>query len=385
MELAWWQIGLGVIVGLIILTILVVLHELGHAIMARRNGVEVEEFGIGFPPRAIKLGTVKGTVVSLNWLAIGGFCKMKGESDSDTGKGTYGAASLLAKTKILLAGVGANFLVAVIIFTILAWCGLPKFIPDQFTTSFDKHGQSGVVKVESVKADSPAQKAGLKKGDQIVSLAGQTVDMPAGLSALTIQHAGKNVAVQLIRDQKPLSVEVSLLGKDQASPKLGVETSQQSPSTIRSTWSAPIIGLGTALQFFWLTVVGIVGLLANLVVGIVSVVVGTPAGVQGLAQLGDSVAGPVGILGQIFPTAMSEGIVMLMAITAIISVSLAVMNLLPIPGLDGGRWYLTLWYHCRHKKLTREREEQIVGRGMVFLFGLIIVITIFDIIRQFHL
>ena len=106
MDLTWWQILLGAVIGLLILTILVVLHELGHAIVAKRNGVEVEEFGIGFPPRAKVLGKVKGTLVTLNWLPLGGFCKMKGESDDANGKGTYGASSLAAKAKILLAGVG---------------------------------------------------------------------------------------------------------------------------------------------------------------------------------------------------------------------------------------------------------------------------------------
>ena len=92
MDLSWWQILIGAIVGLLILTILVVVHELGHAITAKRNGVEVEEFGIGFPPRALTLGKVKGTLVTLNWLPLGGFCKMKGESDDAKGKGTYGEA-----------------------------------------------------------------------------------------------------------------------------------------------------------------------------------------------------------------------------------------------------------------------------------------------------
>ena len=85
MDLTWWQILLGAIVGLLILTILVVLHELGHAIVAKRNGVIVEEFGVGFPPRAKVLGKVKGTLVTLNWLPIGGFCQMKDESDAGFG------------------------------------------------------------------------------------------------------------------------------------------------------------------------------------------------------------------------------------------------------------------------------------------------------------
>ena len=122
----WYMIVLGVIVGLILLMILVVIHELGHAIVAKRNGVEVEEFGVGFPPRAKILGKYKGTLITLNWLLpLGGFCKLKGESDDAKGKGTYGAASFWAKTKILFAGVFMNLIAAMVIFTLLALVGMP--------------------------------------------------------------------------------------------------------------------------------------------------------------------------------------------------------------------------------------------------------------------
>ena len=167
MDLTWWQILLGAVIGLLILTILVVLHELGHAIVAKRNGVEVEEFGIGFPPRAKVLGKVKGTLVTLNWLPLGGFCKMKGESDDAKGKGTYGASSLAAKAKILLAGVGMNFLTACIIFTILAFWGIPKITPSQFYVQSDNHGEQGIVAIYGVTEGSPAAIAGLKEGDDI--------------------------------------------------------------------------------------------------------------------------------------------------------------------------------------------------------------------------
>ena len=118
----WYQIVLGVIVGLILLMILVIIHELGHAIAAVRNGVKVEEFGIGFPPRAKILGKYKGTLITINWLLpLGGFCQLKGESDADNEKGSFGAASFWAKTKILLAGVLMNLVAAMVIFTI--WPG----------------------------------------------------------------------------------------------------------------------------------------------------------------------------------------------------------------------------------------------------------------------
>jgi len=120
------QLVLEIIGGLLILVFLVVVHELGHAIVARRNGVVVEEFGIGFPPRAWSKKLKNGVVFSLNWLPLGGFVRMQGENDAADKKGDYGAATFGQKTRILLAGVLINWLVAAILLTILAITGLPK-------------------------------------------------------------------------------------------------------------------------------------------------------------------------------------------------------------------------------------------------------------------
>src|SRR4051812_20419619 len=99
------------IVALILFTGLVIVHEWGHYIVARRNGINVEEFGLGFPPRAVAKKMKSGMLLSFNWLPIGGFVKLKGEHDGDTRKGSFGAASLSVKSKVLLAGVFMNQLV----------------------------------------------------------------------------------------------------------------------------------------------------------------------------------------------------------------------------------------------------------------------------------
>ena len=126
-----------VVVGLLLLVLLVVLHELGHAIAARRNGVVVEEFGIGFPPRAWARKLKNGVLFTLNWLPLGGYVKLQGEHDAANKAGDYGAASFWSKTKILLAGVFINWATAVVIFTGLALTGLPKVIDNQFTVKSD--------------------------------------------------------------------------------------------------------------------------------------------------------------------------------------------------------------------------------------------------------
>src|SRR5665811_843112 len=121
----------GIILGLLILVVLVIVHELGHAIAARRNGVVVEEFGIGFPPKAWGRKLKNGVLFSLNWLPLGGFVKLQGEHDAADQKGDYGAATFWQKTKILFAGVIMNWIVAAVLLSILALTGLPKVLPDQ--------------------------------------------------------------------------------------------------------------------------------------------------------------------------------------------------------------------------------------------------------------
>lgn len=430
MDLTWWQIVLGVVVGLVLLMILVIVHELGHAIAAIRNGVEVEEFALGFPPRAKVLGKIRipagkkfraiqdkngKTLLTLNWLLpLGGFCKMKGESDDATGKGTYGAASFWAKTKILFAGVVMNLVAAMVIFTILALVGMPKIAPNQFYLASDNHGAAGIVAVADVVKDSPAEKAGIRKGDVISLLkaydacdngrcSSAVEDTPeaaqwnlenyditnvyeaAQVSDFTKEHAGEKVTVEIVRDNFVKDFDVWLNDAKTAanSGYLGVAMEQRQNSTIRATWSAPLVGVVDTLQFVWLTVAGLGQMLASLGVGLWGLITGDAAQTAQLAVAGDGVAGPVGIFGTLFPTAMMQGPVMLFWLTGLISVSLAIMNILPIPALDGGRWYLTAWYRVRRKKLTKEKEESIVGWGMLIIFALVILITIHDVWRWF--
>src|SRR3990167_10787076 len=116
---------------------LVLVHEWGHFIIARRNGVEVEEFGLGLPPRAWRKKLKSGMRLSLNWLPLGGFVKLKGEHDSDDRPGSFGAASMPAKIKIMLAGVFMNFIAGILLLTILAFIGMPKLIDNQFSVASD--------------------------------------------------------------------------------------------------------------------------------------------------------------------------------------------------------------------------------------------------------
>lgn len=348
------NIFIGIVVGLLVLMVLVVLHELGHFIAARRSGVNVLEFGIGFPPRAVawikdpKTGkwrrlprsewekdrmskvvfskeeggafAQRGMIFSLNWLPIGGFCQMDGESAADTKKGTFGAASFWAKTKILFAGVAMNWLVAIVVLTILAWTGMPEFIDGQFMITADA--------------------------------------------------------------RETESSEIVLVTTDEEGNEV------RTPQKIRySTWSAPIVGVGVTMQITGQTFRGLGELLWNLLSGLGRMF--SPdesvreSGQAAISAAGDSVSGPVGIIGVIFPTFASAGPANLAYLAAIISISLACMNVLPIPALDGGRWLLIAIYKLRKKKLTREIEEKIVARAFVVLLAIMLIVTILDITRFF--
>ena len=441
----------GVIVGFIVLTILVVLHEFGHFYMAKKSGVKVNEFGIGFPPRAIgwihlptdeienylnqlsdeaKLqiplqkieNIIKNTkaqstrnkkkyywirfpkseynkpqkylIFSLNYLPIGGFCAMDGESAADTRKGTFGATNFWQKTKILFGGVIMNWLTAIIIFTILAWTGMPSFLPDQFTIKNDENFTKDLVTVYDVQKDSPAEKAGIKVNSKIISMSeGDNLQSPIevvnihSIKEFNETHKGQVVSYKLSDpDGKIYQVTAKLNPEKDNLPALGIAMqSSNKQSLTRYTWSAPLVGLGTTAQITQKTFEGIGELVKNIFQGGLRQFSNNSSvkeeGKQQIEKAGDSVSGPVGIIGVLFPAFTSAGPTNLAFLAAVISISLACMNVLPIPALDGGRWFLIGLYKLRHKKLQKETEEKIVGRAFLVLIILSLFITILDIIK----
>lgn len=408
------NIVFGVIIGILILMLLVIAHEFGHFIMARKNGVTVKEFGIGFPPRAIawvkkpvevtengkkvtKEKWVKipkdewdkeqnSLVLSLNFLPIGGFCSMDGESDADTRKGTLGAASFWQKTKILFGGVIMNWLVAAVLLTVLAFTGMPQFLKGQFYLKNDAKITGGGVSVMEVVEGSPAERAGIRSGDQIIAVAGGEVLTPNDVTDYNAGHAGEKVVYQVRRDgDNEREIEVELNPED-AEYALGIQMSY-GQTFVRSTWSAPIVGVGTTLQLTGETFKSLGQLVWGLASGVVSQFSPDNAvresGQAAISSAGDSVSGPVGIIGVIFPAFASSGLANLTFLTALISVSLACMNVLPIPALDGGRWLMIAICRLRGKKLKKETEEKIVSRAFLVIIALVIIITMLDIIKLF--
>ena len=411
--------------------ILVVAHEFGHFIASRRNGVNVLEFGIGFPPRAIawikdeKTGKwrrlkrsewdksnvtkvvgaenkkavkstknreddkkifQKGLIFSLNWLPIGGFCQMDGESAEDERKGTFGNASFWKKTKILFAGVLMNWLVAWIILTILAWVGMPDFLDNQFTIEADTRVDRTPVKIKQIHEDSPAERAGFLANDYILKINGEEVKTGSEVIEKNKENAGKEATYTIRRDVEELELSTTLNPAD-SEYLLGV-TMESSQALSYSTWSAPIVGAGLTLQVTGETFRGLGELVWNLITGIGKQLSFDgevrESGREAIETVGDSVTGPVGIIGVLFPSFTASGPANLAFLAAVISISLACMNVLPIPALDGGRWLLIAIYKLRKKRLTKETEEKIVARAFIILLALIVIVTILDITRFFR-
>lgn len=383
------------IVGLILFVGLVVAHEFGHFIMARRGGVDVEEFGIGFPPKIWGRKTKKGFLFTVNLLPLGGFVRLKGEHDADTGKGSFGAASLATKTKIMIAGVAVNLLLAFVLFTILAWIGMPQLINNQFTVKSDTKVSKQEVLVGGVQLGSPAAKIGLQSRDDLTHISSivhpgesYAITSASRLSHITKRLAGQQVAVTYVRNgiQRQsittlLSTKIVASSLRTSDPKGYLGISPTDFTLQRSTWSAPIVALGVIKQFTILTFKGLGAALR----GVGSILAGAAtrnhkAREAGQTQASDQVSGPVGIF-VILKDGSALGYQLMLMIVAVISLTLAIMNILPIPALDGGKLFVTYIARLFHKRVSEQVENWVYGLSFALLLALIALITVIDIKR----
>ena len=438
---------LGILLGIFVLTVVVTAHEFGHFIVAKRNGVTVKEFGIGFPPKAktwlhiptekaekyckkfkyddikaekiLKKAHKKGKkkwmwiplprdewyeetdeglvpktqdylIFSLNWLPIGGFCQMDGETNIDTRKGTFGASSLWSKTKILFAGVTMNWLFAFIILTVLAWTGMPELFDNQYRIKNDTfYDETSHVIIAEVFDNTPAKTAGLEKSDIVLEIkSGEDktdVHSVSDLKDFNDAHAGTEVVYKISRNDEEKELTVKLNEKDDKYV-LGISMGQFGLNKYHTTWSAPIVAAVNTVQITGETFRGLGDLVVNVFSGVVSQFssdeTAKEEGKQKLEAAGDSVSGPVGIIGVLFPAIAQTGLTNILFLAAIISISLACMNVLPIPALDGGRWFLIILFEkILRRKLTPEVENKIVSRAFMALLILAGLITILDVMK----
>jgi regulator of sigma E protease len=389
------------IIGLVLFVGLVVVHEWGHFIMARRNGVEVEEFSIFFPPRLYSRTTKAGWKFSIGLLPLGGFVKLKGEHDTDTEKGSFGAASLPAKSKIMAAGVVMNFIAAYVLFVGLALTGMPHLVDNQFTvandTTYTRHATRSV-QANIIEKNSPAAHAGLKADDKLLAIGKpghlESIDTADKLPQLTQKYAGQTVVVKYSHDGTTKEQAATLRSSNEvaAAKKAGetkgylgvsVYETQKGLTVARSTWSAPVVAGGVMVQYTALTFQGLGKALVGLGGTIAGALTGnTQARQTAQTEASSQVSGPVGIF-FVFKYGAELGLTFILMVVAVISLTLAIMNVLPIPALDGGRLWITLVSRAIKKPLTPEREELVNASGFAVLIALIILITIVDVKRFF--
>lgn len=355
------------IVFVIILSILVFIHELGHFVVARLIGVKVEEFGFGLPPR-IWGKKIKKTIYSVNWLPIGGFVKLAGEDEHPSPKSPnypkHPKSYFFARTKkeralILLAGVFMNFLLAVGITTYLLTQGVLE--------------PTGKVHIERVIAGSPAEKAGLRKNDILLSISLSPTSLNTPMSLKTPKELidyvnekkGHEVVLTILRSST--KQEIAVTPRTVVPPgegPMGVVISDLE-TRVYPLNQAPVVATKINCQRAWAMLAGIGSLIGKLVQ---------------LKPVGSDVAGPIGIA-QVTGQAVKFGWKAVLEFMSILSLNLAVLNILPIPALDGGRLAFVFLEKILGKKVRPAFEQSTHQIGMIILFILILLISINDILR----
>src|SRR3990167_1494319 len=366
---------MNILIFLIILLVLVLVHEFGHFWTAKKFGIRVDEFGFGFPPKIF--GIKKGeTEYSLNLLPIGGFVKIFGENpDNENTNGPDRERSFINKPNwqqaiVLFAGVAMNFLLAWILFSIGFMSGLPTSVGSE-PTGFKLSDVN--LTILSVSEKSPAQTAGLKSGDKVVTLSSgddfiENIN-PDTLKSFVQSHGEKEISIGYIRGKNKefhLAKIIPVVSQSDNQPKIGIAMD------MIGTAKLPFFTAfkeGMALTWFVTkgTVVGLYTLVAD--------------SLRGEGSL-DSVTGPVGMVG-IVGDAYQFGFVYLLSFAALISINLAVINLLPFPALDGGRLFFLLIEKIKGSRLNPKFANTVNMIGFSILILLMVVVTFNDVVKLF--
>jgi regulator of sigma E protease len=340
------------------LVLLIIIHEFGHYIAARIFGVEVEEFGIGFPPRALQLFTWKGTLFSLNWIPLGGFVRPKGENDP-TVEGGLAAATPWVRIAVFLAGPLANLLTAVLLYTLIfARAGLPD---------------DSVTQVVGVASGSPAAAVGMLPDDLILNIGGVEIDSTQTLVDAIAANLGQETSIVVERAGEP--IEYSLVPRQEPPPGEGaIGITFSHPRIPISTWQA----LGYGYQSVTFQIGEILRIPSRLINGTVQPEQARLVGYVSMARMFQSVRE------QEADSGMPAGTNTL-AFFAYISLSLGLLNLLPIPAVDGGRIAFALPEILIRKRIpTRfENAVNLISFGLLLL--LLIYVNINDVINPVNL
>jgi len=361
---------MSILLVVLILIVLIVVHELGHFVVAKILKVRVEEFGLGYPPRAYSFGRIGDTLYTFNWLPFGGFVKLYGEDPTmqvsgQSRRGNFSDSSRAAQALILVAGVAANILLAWTLFSLGFMSGMPSVAPE---------GEQGArLFVSRVVSDSPAHSAGLLSGDEILGIKDsgtESVVSPTSADVIEFvrERPGEPVEIEFRRRGEIMTKVIvpsqGVLEENSARPALGVALT--SVASIKLPFgeavSAGFFQTGEAL--------------AAVVVGVADLIGGAFAGSANL----QSVVGPVGLVG-VVDEASRYGAGHLFGLAAFISVNLAIINLIPIPALDGGRLVIVGLEALIRRKTPNVAFQVANLLGFAFIIFLMVAVTYNDIAR----
>ncbi len=360
---------LTIVVFIVILSVLIMVHELGHFLVAKKLGIKVEEFGFGLPPRIV--GFKKGeTVYSINWLPIGGFVRLYGEDEAGGGsikvkkqqlkvkkdlKKAFFTRPLWQRTLVVVAGVIMNFLLAVVIISYL-FSAVGVSVP------------GNKVIIADLTNNSPAKIAGIQKGDTILEINGTKITNSNQLISLTKDNLGKEIILKVSKDEKIREVKVTPREKYPANEgPMGVLISPNIEVKKYPWYQAPFLGTLEALNMSWLIISGLGVMLYQLIV---------------FGAVPQGVAGPVGIA-QLTGQFVQLGPMAVLSFVSLLSLNLAILNILPFPALDGGRLAFIVIEAIFGKKIGLKYESYAHAVGMMILIALILIITVNDLIRVF--
>ncbi len=356
---------LTLIIFILVLGILILVHELGHFIAAKKNGLTVEEFGFGFPPRifGIKRGE---TIYSINLLPFGGFVKILGEdgSEQDNPK-SFSSKSAGNRSLIAASGVFMNFLLAILLLVIGFYIGLPQIIEK------DNEALAKNVKIQivAISNDSPAEKSGIKMGDIIKYVKSGNENIAIN-EISTLQenindNKGKEITIAIQRGKEILEINaVPRINPPEGEGALGIalaKTGIISYPWYKSFW----LGTKSAFIISWEIIKGFGGLLKNLITS---------------GKIPQDISGPVGIA-VLTSQAATLGFIYLLQLVAMISLNLAILNLIPFPALDGGRLLFLGIEKIKGSKINPKIENAIHSVGLVLLLALIMLVTYKDILK----
>jgi regulator of sigma E protease len=346
---------------------LVTLHEFGHFIVAKKFGVKVEEFGIGYPPRIIgkKVGE---TVYSLNWLPFGAFVKMPGEIEHLEDSASFFKKPVWQRMLIVLAGVISFWLIAAVLFSIVMSLGAPTAISDDDTAGIINPR----IQLVGIAKNSPAELAGLRAGDNIIEIRNQNsdfqkIDKVNDLQNFVKANTGSQIFAKVERGETVF--EVSILARDnppEGEGALGVALARVAKKTY-PIWQAPWRGILATVNMTEAVILGYANAIANIFKGL-------PSGVE--------LTGPVGIV-SMFSQASELGINYFLQFVGMVAVYVAVFNILPIPSVDGGKFLFLIIEAIRRKPVSQKIEQAVTTACFGLLLLMMIFVTIKDVIKLF--